>query len=182
VHPRQPATRLRAAVPIARTAFAAIVLFVITYSSAEATIGTAQVYAASRWMGLVAIVVSVFIEGEVLGRWLHPGRGGEALRDKAFRAVIAANAASFLVGYVLNAMAPGDLGGYLGTQGVLIRHLPAFISWWCVFSVPIEAPIVLLMLRRDTPHRIRLITGTIVANVASSISIAAGLLAFWLWY
>jgi hypothetical protein len=177
-----PATRLRGAGPIAPSAFAAIALFVTTCSNADATIGTVQVYAASRWMGLVAIVVSVFIEGEVLGRWLHPGRGGEFLRDKAFRAVIAANAACFLLGYMLNAMAPADLGEYLGTQGVLIRHLPAFISWWCIFSVPVEAPIVLLMLRRDTPHRIRLLTGIIIANVASSISIAGGILAFGLWY
>ena len=182
MYSRLSAIRWREAVPTASSACAAIALFLITCSSADATLGTVQVYAASRWMGVIALVVSVFIEGEVLGRWLHPGRGGESLRDKAFRAVIAANAVCFLLGYVLNATAPEDLGGYLGTQGVLIRHLPAFISWWCIFSVPIEAPIVLLMLRRDTPHRIRLITGIIIANVASSVSIAFGILAFGLWY
>ena len=48
-------------------------LLLVLCSSAEANIGIVQIYRASHWMGVVALVVAVLVEGETLGRWLHPG-------------------------------------------------------------------------------------------------------------
>jgi len=160
----------------------AIALLLLICSSAEANIGIVQIYRASHWMGVVALVLAVLVEGETLGRWLHAGRGGAAIRDRAFWAATTANFACIVLGYVFPSVGSNELSSYLGTQGVMGRHLLAFIGLWVIFSVLVEAPVAMLLLRRHSPSLQRIISGVIVANVLSSICLAAGVLAFRMWY
>lgn len=159
----------------------ALLLWVLC-SSAEANIGIVQVYRASHWMGVVALVMAVLVEGETLGRWLHPGPGGSSVRDRAFWVATAANLACVVLGYVLPSVGSNELSAYLGTQGVMSRHLLAFVGLWVIFSVLVEGPLAVLLLRRHSPSILRIVSGVIVANVLSSICLAAGVLAFRLWY
>jgi len=156
-------------------------LLSVLCSSAQANIGIVQIYRASHWMGVVALVLAVLVEGEALGRWLHPRPGGRSVRDRAFWVATAANFACVLLGYVFPSVNSNELSSYLGTQGVMGRHLLAFIGLWVVFSVLVEVPIAVLVLRRHS-SLLRIVSGVIVANVLSSICLAAGVLAFRLWY
>jgi hypothetical protein len=133
-------------------------------------------------MGVVALVVAVLVEGETLGRWLHPGAGGRSVRDRAFWVATAANLACVVLGYVFPGVGSNELSSYLGTQGVMSRHLLAFVGLWVIFSVLVEVPVAVLLLRRQSPSLLRIVSGVIVANVLSSICLAAGVLAFRLWY
>jgi hypothetical protein len=157
-------------------------LWLVFCPVAEANIGIVQVYRASHWMGVVALAVAVLVEGETLGRWLHPGRGGASVRDRAFWAVAAANLVCVVLGYAFPGVGSSELSSYLGTQGVMGRHLPAFVGLWVIFSALIEAPVAVLVLRRHSPSLLRIVSGVIVANVLSSLCLAAGVLAFRLWY
>src|SRR4249920_2220524 len=152
-------------------------LLSVLCSSAEANIGIVQIYRASHWMGVVALVLAVLVEGEALGRWLHPGPGGSSVRDRAFWVATAANFACVVLGYVFPSVNSNELSSYLGTQGVMGRHLLAFVGLWVVFSVLVEVPIAVLVLRRQS-SLLRIVSGVIVANVLSSICLAAGVLAF----
>ena len=67
-------------------------------------------------------------------------------------------------------------------KGVMSRHLLAFVGLWVIFSVLVEVPMAVLLLRRHSPSLLRIVSGVIVANVLSSICLAAGVLAFRLWY
>ena len=87
-----------------------------------------------------------------------------------------------MLGYVFPGVGSNELSSYLGTQGVMGRHLPAFVGLWVIFSALIEAPVAMLILRRHSPSLLRIVSGVIVANVLSSICLAAGVLAFRLWY
>jgi hypothetical protein len=151
-------------------------------SSAQANIGIVQVYRASHWMGVAALATAVLVEGEALGRWLHPGRGGAAVRDRAFWAAAVANLGCIVLGYALPGVGSSELSSYLGTQGVMGRHLLAFMGLWVIYSTLIETPVALLFLRRHSPSLMRIVSGVIIANVLSSICLAAGVLAFRLWY
>ena len=157
-------------------------LLVVLCPVAEANIGIVQIYRASHWMGVVALVLAVLIEGETLGRWLHSGRGGAAVRDRAFWVATAANFACIVLGYAFPSVGSNELSSYLGTQGVMGRHLLAFVGLWVIFSVLVEVPVAVLMLRRHSPSLQRIVSGVIVANVLSSICLAAGVLAFRMWY
>jgi len=157
-------------------------LLSVLCSSAEANIGIVQVYRASHWLGVVAFVVAVLVEGEALGRWLHRGPGGSSVRDRAFWVAAAANFACIVLSYVFPSVGSSDLNAYLGTQGVMGRHLLAFVGLWVIFSVLVEVPVAVLVLRRHSPSILRIVSGVIVANVLSSICLAAGVLAFRLWY
>ena len=157
-------------------------LILILCPTAEANIGVVQVYRASHWMGVVALVLSVLVEGETLGRWLHAGRGGGTIRDRAFWAATAGNFACIVLGYAFPGVSSSELSSYLGTQGVMGRHLLAFVGLWVIFSVLVEAPVAVLLLRRHSPSLQRIVSGVIVANVLSSILLAAGILAFRVWY
>ena len=165
-----------------RRSLAIVVLLSVLCSPAEANIGIVQIYRASHWMGVVALVLAVLVEGEALGRWLHPGPGGSSVRDRAFWVAAAANLACVVLGYVLPSVGSNELSAYLGTQGVMSRHLLAFVGLWVIFSVLVEAPVAVLVLRRHSPSILRIVSGVIVANVLSSICLAAGVLAFRLWY
>jgi uncharacterized membrane protein YhaH (DUF805 family) len=157
-------------------------LLLVLCFPAEANIGIVQIYRASHWMGVVALVLAVLVEGEALGRWLHPGPGGSSVRDRAFWVATAANFACVVLGYVFPSVNSNELSSYLGTQGVMGRHLLAFVGLWVVFSVLVEVPIAVLVLRRHSSSLLRIVSGVIVANVLSSICLAAGVLAFRLWY
>jgi hypothetical protein len=165
-----------------RRGLAIAFLWLALCSVAEANIGIVQIYRASHWMGVVALVLAVLVEGETLGRWLHSGRGGSAVRDRAFWAATAANFACIALGYVFPSVGSNELSAYLGTQGVMGRHLLAFVGLWVIFSVLVEAPVAVLVLRRHSPSLQRIVSGVIVANVLSSIGLAAGVLAFRMWY
>jgi len=174
----------RSVAPRPHGPYAAAIVFpwLLGLSTAEANIGIVQVYRASHWMGVAALAVAVLLEGETLGRWLHPGRDGASLRDRAFWAVAAANLVCVVLGYAFPDVGSSELSSYLGTRGVMGRHLPAFVGLWVIFSVLVEAPVAVLVLRRHSPSLLRIISGVIVANVLSSICLAAGVLAFRLWY
>jgi uncharacterized membrane protein YhaH (DUF805 family) len=147
----------------------------------EANIGIVQVYRASHWMGVAALVSVVLIEGETLGRWLHPGRGGGSVRDRAYWTAAIANFACVVLGYAFPGVGSSELSSYLGTQGVMGRHLLGFVGLWVIFSVLVEIPVAAIVLRRHS-SLLRIVSGVIVANVLSSICLAAGVLAFRLWY
>jgi len=133
-------------------------------------------------MGVAALATAVLVEGEALGRWLHPGRGGGAVRDRAFWAAAVANLGCIVLGYAFPGVGSSELSSYLGTQGVMGRHLVAFMGLWVIFSTLIETPVAVLFLRRHSPSLLRIVSGVIIANVLSSICLAAGILAFRLWY
>jgi hypothetical protein len=120
-------------------------LLSVLCSYAEANIGIVQIYRASHWMGVVALVLAVLVEGQALGRWLHPGPGGSSVRDRAFWVATAANFACVVLGYVFPSVNSNELSSYLGTQGVMGRHLLAFVGLWVVFSVLVEVPIAVLL-------------------------------------
>lgn len=164
------------------SAVAVALLWMAVCSSAQANIGIVQVYRASHWMGVAALATAVLVEGEALGRWLHPGRGGAAVRDRAFWAAAVANLGCIVLGYALPGVGSSELSSYLGTQGVMGRHLLAFMGLWVIYSTLIETPVALLFLRRHSPSLMRIVSGVIIANVLSSICLAAGVLAFRLWY
>jgi len=149
---------------------------------AEANIGIVQIYRASHWMGVVALVLAVLVEGEALGRWLDSGHGKVGIRDRAFWAAAGANFACIVLGCAFPSVGSNELSSYLGTQGVMGRHLLAFVGLWVIFSVLVEAPVAVLMLKRHAPSLQRIVSGIIVANVLSSICLAAGVLAFRTWY
>jgi len=159
-----------------------VLLLSVLCATAEANVGIVQIYRTSPWMGVVALVLAVLVEGEALGRWLHPGSGGSSVRDRAFWAATASNFACVALGYLLPGVGSSALSSYLGTQGVMSRHLLGFIGLWVIFSVVVGAPIAVLILRRHSISILRIVTGVIVANVLSSIVLAAGVLAFRLWY
>jgi hypothetical protein len=159
-----------------------LLLWLAICPPAEANIGIVQVYRASHWMGVVALVVAVLVEGETLGRWLHSGHGGARVRDRVFWAVVAANLLCVVLGYAFPEVGSSELSSYLGTQGVMGRHLLAFVGLWVIFSALIEAPVAVLALRRYSPSVLRIVSGVIVANVLSSLCLAVGVLAFRLWY
>jgi len=165
---------------LAATAIA--LLWLAVCSSAEANIGIVQVYRASHWMGVAALATAVLVEGEALGRWLHAGRGGAIVRDRAYWSAAVANLGCIVLGYVFPGVGSSELSSYLGTQGVMGRHLVAFMGLWVIFSTLIETPVAVLFLRRHSPSLLRIVSGVIVANVLSSICLAAGVLAFRLWY
>lgn len=178
-----PAQRWRAGTQHRLLAGAAIaVLWLAVCSSAQANIGIVQAYRASHWMGVAALAAAVLVEGETLGRWLHPGRGGAAVRDRAFWAAAVANLACIVLGYAFPGVGSSELSSYLGTQGVMGRHLIAFMGLWVIFSTLIETPVAVLFLRRHSPSLLRIVSGVIIANALSSICLAAGILAFRLWY
>lgn len=151
-------------------------------SSAQANIGIVQVYRSSHWMGVAALATAVLVEGEALGRWLHPGRGGAAVRDRAFWAAAVANLGCIVLGYAFPGVGSSELSSYLGTQGVMGRHLVAFMGLWLVFSTLIETPVAVVLLKRHSPSLQRIVSGVIIANALSSICLAAGILTFRLWY
>jgi hypothetical protein len=167
---------------MAKRSLAIALLLLALCPAAEANIGIVQIYRASHWMGVVALVLAVLIEGEALGRWLHSGRGGAAVRDRAFWAATAANFACIVLGYAFPGVGSNELSSYLGTQGVMSRHLFAFVGLWVIFSVLVEGPVAVLLLRRHSPSLQRIVSGVIVANVLSSICLAVGVLAFRMWY
>src|SRR5262245_17172567 len=178
-----PAQPCRAAARHHILATAAVtLLWLAVCSSAQANIGIVQVYRASHWMGVAALATAVLVEGEALGRWLHPGRGGAALRDRAFWAAAVANLGCIVLGYAFPGIGSSELSSYLGTQGVMGRHLVAFMGLWVIFSTLIETPVAVFFLRRHSPSLLRIVSGVIIANVLSSICLAAGVLAFRLWY
>src|SRR5262245_259252 len=179
----EPAERRRAGARHHLLAAATIaLLWLAVCSSAHANIGIVQVYRASHWMGVAALATAVLVEGEALGRWLHPGRGGGAVRDRAFWAAAVANLGCIVLGYALPGVGSSELSSYLGTQGVMGRHLLAFMGLWVIYSTLIETPVAVLFLRRHSPSLLRIVSGVIIANVLSSICLAAGVLAFRLWY
>src|SRR5271169_1608143 len=164
-----------------RSALAVAFLLLFLCCIAEANIGIVQVYRASHWMGVAALVLVVLVEGETLGRWLHPGHGGGSVRDRAYWTATTANFACVVLGYVFPGVDSSELSSYLGTQGVMGRHLLGFVGLWVIFSVLVEIPVALVMLRRRS-SLLRIVSGVIVANVLSSICLAAGVLAFRMWY
>jgi hypothetical protein len=167
---------------MSRHALPVVFLLTVLCTTAEANVGIVQIYRTSPWMGVVALVLAVLVEGEALGRWLHPAAGGSSVRDRAFWAATASNFACVVLGYLLPGVGSNELSSYLGTQGVMSRHLLGFIGLWVIFSVVVGAPIAVLLLRRHSISILRIVSGVIVANVLSSIVLAAGVLAFRLWY
>jgi len=179
----QPAQPCRAAArPYILATAAVTLLWLAVCSSAQANIGIVQVYRASHWMGVAALATAVLVEGEALGRWLHPGRGGSSVRDRAFWTAAVANLGCIVLGYAFPGVGSSELSSYLGTQGVMGRHLLAFMGLWVIFSTLIETPVAVVFLRRHSPSLLRIVSGVIIANVLSSICLAAGVLAFRLWY
>jgi hypothetical protein len=86
-----------------------------------------------------------------------------------------------VLGYAFPGVGSSELSSYLGTQGVMGRHLLGFVGLWVIFSVLVEIPVAAIVLRRHS-SLLRIVSGVIVANVLSSICLAAGVLAFRLWY
>jgi len=164
-----------------RSALAIAWLMLLLCRVAEANIGIVQVYRASHWMGVAALVLVVLVEGETLGRWLQPGRGRGSVRDRAYWTAAIANFACVVLGYALPGIGSSELSSFLGTQGVMGRHLLGFVGLWVIFSVLVEIPVAAMVLRRHSSLP-RIVSGVIVANVLSSICLAAGVLAFRMWY
>jgi hypothetical protein len=168
--------------PILGRILAVPVLLLLAAASADANVGVVQIYYASHWMGLIGIVVSVFVEGLLLGWYLHPRRGGQSVRDRAFVSMVLANALSLLVVFAFPHVDASDLPAYLGSQGIMRTNLWAFIAAWTVFSAVLESPIAAFMMWRTHCSPVSVVSGVILANALSSVCLAAGILAFRLWY
>ena len=162
---------------------ASLLLYSLCFSpNARANIGVIQIYRTAPWLGIVALVVAITVEGVVLGRILQLRSPDESIGDRALLTMLVSNLVCFFLGFTFPNLTSADLTSYLGTRGALGTHLTGFVILWVAFSTLVKAPIALLSLKGRYASPVWIVVGVMAATIASSLVLIAGILTFRIWY
>ena len=162
---------------------ASLLLYSLCLSpNARANIGVIQIYRTAPWLGIVALVVAITVEGVVLGKILQLRSPDESIGDRALLTMLVSNLVCFFLGFTFPNLTSADLTSYLGTRGALGTHLTGFVILWVAFSTLVKAPIALLLLKGGYASPVWTVVGVMAATIASSLVLMAGILTLRIWY